>query len=256
MDFLIQVLAGAVVGFAIGVTGVGGGSLMTPFLLIIGYPAPVAIGTDLFYAGITKLGGVFSHHRRHHVAWPIVAYLAAGSIPAAIAVHVLLLDEQFQNSVLFEEVLTRSLGAMLIVTSLILILQNRLPKVPRAHKRESFFLTLLTGAFLGVCVTLSSVGAGAFGAAVLLMLHSRLSAVRIVGTDIAHAVPLTLIAGLGYLGAGFVDPILLLSLLIGSLPAIQLGSRVGHLLPERILRVALILILGALGIYYSVLVRA
>lgn len=256
MDFLIQVLAGAVVGFAIGVTGVGGGSLMTPFLLIVGYPAPVAIGTDLFYAGITKLGGAFSHHRRHHVAWPIVAYLAAGSIPAAIAVHVLLLDEQFQNSALFEQVLTRSLGAMLIVTSLILILQNRLPKVPRAHKRESFFLTLLTGAFLGVCVTLSSVGAGAFGAAVLLMLHSRLSAVRIVGTDIAHAVPLTLIAGLGYLSAGFVDPILLLSLLIGSLPAIQLGSRVGHLLPERILRVALILILGVLGIYYSVLVRA
>ncbi|MYC59633.1 MAG: sulfite exporter TauE/SafE family protein [Gammaproteobacteria bacterium] len=154
MDFLIQVLAGAVVGFAIGVTGVGGGSLMTPFLLIIGYPAPVAIGTDLFYAGITKMGGAVSHHRRHHVAWPIVAYLAAGSIPAAIAVHVQLLDEQFQNSALFEELLTRSLGAMLIVTSLILILQNRLPKVPRAHKRESFLLNWLTGAFIGVCVTL------------------------------------------------------------------------------------------------------
>ncbi|MYC58985.1 MAG: sulfite exporter TauE/SafE family protein, partial [Gammaproteobacteria bacterium] len=135
-----------------------------------------------------------------------------------------------------------------------LILRNRLPKVPRAHKRVSFFLTWLTGVFLGVCVTLSSVGAGAFGAAVLLMLHSRLSAVRIVGTDIAHAVPLTLIAGLGYLSGGFVDPILLLSLLIGSLPAIQLGSRVGHLLPEKILRVALILILGVLGTYYSVFV--
>ncbi len=254
MDFLIQIMAGAVVGFAIGVTGVGGGSLMTPFLLIIGYPAPVAIGTDLLYAGITKLGGAFSHHRRHHVAWPIVAYLAAGSIPAAIAVHVFVLDEQFQNSVLFEEVLTRSLGAMLIVTCLILMLRNRLPKVPREHKRESFFFTLLTGAFLGVCVTLSSVGAGAFGAAILLMLHSRLSAVRIVGTDIAHAVPLTLIAGLGYLSGGFVDPVLLLSLLIGSLPAIHLGSRVGHLLPEQMLRVALVLILGVLGVYYSVFV--
>lgn len=254
MDFLIQIMAGAVVGFAIGVTGVGGGSLMTPFLLIIGYPAPVAIGTDLLYAGITKLGGAFSHHRRHHVAWPIVAYLAAGSIPAAIAVHVFVLDEQFQNSALFEEVLTRSLGAMLIVTCLILMLRNRLPKVPREHKRESFFFTLLTGAFLGVCVTLSSVGAGAFGAAILLMLHSRLSAVRIVGTDIAHAVPLTLIAGLGYLSGGFVDPVLLLSLLIGSLPAIHLGSRVGHLLPEQMLRVALVMILGVLGVYYSVFV--
>ena len=254
MEFSLQILAGAAVGFAIGVTGVGGGSLMTPFLLIIGYPAPVAIGTDLFYAGITKAGGVFSHNRQNHIAWPIVAYLAAGSIPAAIAVHMLLLDDLFNNSVLFEQVLTRSLGAMLIVTSSALILRNRLPKFPRTLKRESFFLTWLTGAFLGVCVTLSSVGAGAFGAAVLLMLHSRLAAVRIVGTDIAHAVPLTLIAGLGYLRAGFVDPILLSSLLIGSLPAIQLGSRVGHLLPERILRVALILILGALGIYYGVFV--
>ncbi len=251
MDFLLQVLAGAAVGFAIGVTGVGGGSLMTPFLLIIGYPAPVAIGTDLLYAAITKLGGVFSHHRRGHVDWPVVACLAAGSIPAAVAVHALLLDEQFQNSALFEQVLTRSLGAMLIVTCLILILRDRLPKVPQAYARESFFLTFATGALLGLCVTLSSVGAGAFGAAILLMLHARLSAVQIVGTDIAHAVPLTLIAGLGYLGGGFVDPILLLSLLIGSLPAIHFGSRVGHLLPERLLRAALILILGALGVYYS-----
>lgn len=254
MDFLIQILAGAVVGFAIGVTGVGGGSLMTPFLLILGYPAPVAIGTDLLYASITKMGGAVAHHRRNHVAWPIVAYLAAGSIPAAIAVHVLLLDEQFQNSVLFEELLTRSLGVMLIVTCLILILRDRLPKVPRGHTRQSFFITWVVGVFLGVCVTLSSVGAGAFGAAALLMLHSRISAIRIVGTDIAHAVPLTLIAGLGYLASGFVDPVLLLSLLIGSLPAIHLGSRVGYLLPEKILRVALILILGGLGLYYSALV--
>ncbi len=254
MEFLIQVLAGAMVGFAIGVTGVGGGSLMTPFLLLLGYPAPVAIGTDLFYAGITKVGGAVAHHRRNHVAWPIVLYLAAGSIPAAIAVHVFLLDALFQNSALFEEVLTRSLGAMLIVTCLILVLRNRLPKVPRSYVRESFFLTWVTGVFLGVCVTLSSVGAGAFGAAVLLMLHSRLSAVRIVGTDIAHAVPLTLIAGLGYLGGGFVDPVLLLSLLLGSLPAIHLGTRVGHLLPERILRVALVMILGSLGLYYSLFV--
>ncbi len=251
MEFAVLILAGAVVGFAIGVSGVGGGSLMTPFLLIIGYPAPVAIGTDLFYAGITKLGGAISHHRRRHVDWPVVALLAAGSVPAAIAVHALLLDEQFQNSALFEEVLTRSLGAMLIVTCLVLILRNRLPKVPREQRRQSLVLTVLSGALLGLCVTLSSVGAGAFGAAVLLMLHSRLSSVRIVGTDIAHAVPLTLIAGLGYLGGGFIDFALLASLLLGSLPAIHFGSRVGHLLPERGLRIALILILGCLGVYYS-----
>ena len=254
MDFLQLVLAGALVGFAIGVTGVGGGSLMTPFLLLIGYPAPVAVGTDLLYAAITKTGGAWAHHQRNHVAWPIVAYLAAGSIPAAIAMHLFVLDEQFQNSALFEQVLTRSLGAMLILTCLILILRNRLPRVSRAYIRESFFLTWCTGVFLGVCVTLSSVGAGAFGAAVLLMLHSRISTVRIVGTDIAHAVPLTLIAGLGYMAEGFVDFMLLLSLLVGSMPGIHLGSRVGPLLPERLLRVTLVSILGVLGVYYSIFI--
>ena len=103
-------------------------------------------------------------------------------------------------------------------------------------------------------MTLSSVGAGAFGAAVLLMLHSRVSTVRIVGTDIAHAVPLTLIAGLGYMAEGFVDFVLLISLLVGSLPAIHLGSRVSPLLPEKLLRVTLVTILGALGIYYSIFI--
>ncbi len=252
MDFPLLIFAGAAVGFAIGVTGVGGGSLMTPFLLLMGYPAPVAIGTDLLYAAITKFSGAIAHHRRNHIAWPIVAYLAAGSIPAAVAVHLLVLDAQFQNSALFEQLLTRSLGAMLLVSGVILALRERLPKMPRAYTRQSFFLTWLAGVVVGVCVTLSSIGAGAMGAGVLLMLHSRLSAVRIVGSDIAHAVPLTLIAGLGYLLGGFVDPRLLIALLIGSLPGIHLGSRVGHLLPERALRLTLTLLLGGLGLYYGV----
>ncbi|MCY4269190.1 MAG: sulfite exporter TauE/SafE family protein [Gammaproteobacteria bacterium] len=254
MDFLQLVLAGALVGFAMGVTGVGGGALMTPFLLIIGYPAPVAVGTDLLYAAITKTGGAWTHHRSNHVVWPIVLYLAAGSIPAAIAMHWFVLDEQFQNSDLFEEILTRSLGVMLIATCLILILRNRLPRVSREYIRQSFFLTWVTGVFLGVCVTLTSVGAGAFGAAVLLMLHSRISTVRIVGTDIAHAVPLTLIAGLGYMAQGFVDFVLLLSLLVGSMPGIHLGSLVSPLLPEKLLRLVLVTILGLLGTYYSIFI--
>jgi len=112
----------------------------------------------------------------------------------------------------------------------------------------------VTGVFLGVCVTLTSVGAGAFGAAVLLMLHSRISTVRIVGTDIAHAVPLTLIAGLGYMAQGFVDFVLLLSLLVGSMPGIHLGSLVSPLLPEKLLRLVLVTILGVLGTYYSIFI--
>lgn len=260
MDFLLHILAGAGVGFAIGLTGVGGGSLMTPLLLLFGYPAPVAIGTDLLYAAITKAGGALSHHRRGNVDWKIVSILAAGSIPAAIAVHILLLDTGFQQSQRFEELLTASLGVMLITTAFILIFKDKLRKGAVEDRPEKFMhalhrnrggVTWLMGLLLGVCVTLSSVGAGAFGAAILLVIYSQTSAVRIIGTDIAHAVPLTFIAGIGYLFSGFVDLSLLLSLLIGSLPAISLGSKVSSKVPEKILQQILTAILLSLGCYYS-----
>ena len=115
MDFLLHILAGASVGFAIGVTGVGGGSLMTPLLLVFGYPAPVAIGTDLLYAAITKANGAYAHHRRGNVDWKIVLLLASGSIPVSICLHAFFLDTSFQNSPHFEKLLTKSLGIMLII---------------------------------------------------------------------------------------------------------------------------------------------
>ncbi len=260
MDLLLHITAGAAVGFAIGLTGVGGGSLMTPLLLLFGYPAPIAIGTDLLYAAITKAGGAISHHRRGNVNWRIVRLLVMGSIPTAMLVHWLLSQSNFQQSESFEGLLTLSLGLMLITTSIILIFRSILRKKAIENKPERLMgmlhgnrsaVTVAMGVVLGVCVTLSSVGAGAFAAAILLIIYSKTAAVRIVGSDIAHAVPLTFIAGLGYLFSGFVDGVLLLSLLLGSLPAIHLGSRLSNRVPERTLQNLLIVILLSLGCYYS-----
>lgn len=259
-EFLLHVLAGAGVGFAIGLTGVGGGSLMTPLLLMFGYPAPVAIGTDLLYAAITKTGGVLSQHRRGNIDWKVVALLAAGSIPATLVLQIAILDSAFQESEGFAELLTKSLGIMLIVTATMMLLRGVLRKKALEDEsvgvlgllhRHRAVVTWLMGIVLGICVTLSSVGAGAFCAAVLLIIYSQTSAAKIIGTDIAHAVPLTLIAGLGYLFGGYVDLQLLLSLLIGSLPAIHIGGRVGHQVPDRILHGILTSFLLALGLYYS-----
>lgn len=235
---------------------------MTPLLLLFGYPAPIAIGTDLLYAAITKAGGAFSHHRAANVDWKIVSLLALGSVPTSILVHAVISESTFQASPRYEQLLTFSLGIMLITTAIILIfrnilrrsaVENRPPTLMGFIQRRRSALTLLMGIVLGVCVTLSSVGAGAFAAAMLLVIYSETKTVRIIGSDIAHAVPLTFIAGLGYLFAGYVDLMLLLSLLIGSLPAIALGSRLSSLVPEKALQGLLIVILLGLGLYYSVL---
>ena len=262
MDLTLHIAAGAAVGFAIGLTGLGGGSLMTPLLLFFGYPAPVAVGTDLLYAAITKSGGALSHHRAGNVDWLIVRLLALGSIPTALLVHGAISQTTLEQSPEFEQLLTSSLGIMLIITSIILILSGNLRKNARENKPERLMgfvsrhrshLTVAMGIVLGVCVTLSSVGAGAFAAAILLTIYAKASTVRVIGSDIAHAVPLTFIAGLGYLLSGYVDLTLLASLLIGSLPAIALGSRLSSQVPERALQGLLIVILFGLGLYYTII---
>ena len=260
MEFLLHILAGATVGFAIGLTGVGGGSLMTPLLLVFGYPAPVAIGTDLLYAAITKAGGAITHHRQGNVNWKIVFLLAAGSIPVSILLHAFFLDANFQESPEFESLLTFSLGIMLIVTAIILIFRDKMRQNAIEERPEFFMLSIhrhrsavtwIMGLLLGICVTLSSVGAGAFGAAILLTIYTQISAVKVIGTDIAHAVPLTFIAGMGYLFSGFVDMVLLVSLLIGSLPAIHIGSKLSSRVPDKLLQRILTVVLLGLGGYYS-----
>lgn len=256
---LTPVFAGAAVGFSIGVTGVGGGSLMTPILLLMGYAPAIAIGTDLLYAALTKLGGIAGHHRRGSIDWRIVRSLSLGSLPAALCTHLALHWGWFFETGTDSSLLTGSLGFMLLITASVLLLRSRLresaealnpPPLLRALQANKSLATTLMGIVLGVCVTLSSVGAGAFAAALLLIIYADTPSARIVGSDIAHAVPLTLLAGIGYWMADQVDMLLLTGLLVGSLPAIQLGTRVAHRLPERLLRRGLIVLLGILGSVY------
>jgi uncharacterized membrane protein YfcA len=189
-----------------------------------------------------------------------VGLLAAGSLPTSLLLHALLINSQFQDSDRFESVLTSSLGVMLIITAMMLIFRDKLRKgavqdkprpLMQAIHSQRAGATVAMGLLLGVCVTLSSVGAGAFAAAVLLIIYDRTATARIVGTDIAHAVPLTFLAGMGYFFAGYVDLMLLISLLLGSLPAINLGSRLGSRVPDKLLQRLLTALLLGLGVYYS-----
>lgn len=257
METLLYILAGASVGFAVGLTGVGGGSLMTPLLLMFGFPTHIAIGTDLVYAAVTKAGGVVSHSRQSTVDWKLAGTLASGSIPASI-LTIFVLKTYFPDSSSYQHVLVSTLGVMLILTSGVLLFKKRLQRVNQGDRRPNPFIehyrtpiTVLMGVMLGICVTLSSVGAGAFGAAILLVLYPALSSIKIIGTDIAHAVPLTLIAGLGHMSLGNVDFALLASLLIGSLPAIHLGTKLGKRLPDKILQPTLASILLVIGVKYA-----
>jgi uncharacterized protein len=260
IDILFYIAAGAGVGLAIGLTGVGGGSLMTPLLILFGFPYNVAIGTDLLYAAITKAGGMVSHTRRKTVEWRIVGYLAAGSLPASL-LTAQLLSSFFSDSSEYQSLLTRSLGVMLVLTATVILLNGRLRKTADTSsvktgeflKRHNHWVVFFAGIFLGVFVTLSSVGAGAFCAAILLVLYPRLPALHVIGTDISHAVPLTLIAGLGhFILLGNVDFMLLGCLLIGSLPAIHLGTALASRIPGNILQTTIATVLLAMGIKFAV----
>jgi len=248
-------LSGFLVGFIVGITGVGGGSLMTPLLVLVFGVAPAtAVGTDLLYAALTKLGGSWAHSRRGTVDWKVVRLLALGSVPAALlsllALKILALDEHSLKALI-----TGVLSVALVLTALALLLKPYLQNLGRKpdgavyelHAHHLPGATIFTGAVLGVLVTLSSVGAGALGVVVLLFLYPRIPTSKIVGTDIAHAVPLTLVAGLGHAALGTVNFSLLGSLLLGSLPGIWLGSHLGVKIPERVLRTVLATMLLLIG---------
>jgi hypothetical protein len=247
---LAQTLSGFVVGVIVGLTGVGGGSLMTPILVLFFGVHPVtAVGTDLLHAAITKSGGTYVHAKKNRVDWRITALLAAGSLPSAVIT--LLSLHAFTGGLGSSKIITTTLGLALIFTGFALLLRTRMKRLSVAYGRTVLprhpGFTIATGVVLGILVSLSSVGAGALGITALIFLYPRLAAQRIVASDLAHAVPLTLIAGVGHWLFGDVDWRLLISLLLGSLPGIYLGSHlVGHI-PERILRVLLIAILLLIG---------
>ncbi|MBI5790778.1 MAG: sulfite exporter TauE/SafE family protein [Rhodocyclales bacterium] len=245
--------SGFAVGVLVGLTGVGGGSLMTPLLvLLFGFKPATAVGTDLLYAAITKGGGSWVHHRHGNIDWGITGRLALGSVPAA-ALTLLLLAQFGIGSHGAPALISAVLGVALLLTAASLIFRQRLLDIAKRRavsadfSRHASGLTVLVGAIVGVLVTISSVGAGALGVTALSFLYPQLATRRVVGSDIAHAVPLTLVAGLGHWYLGTVDVLLLVSLLIGSLPGIALGAHFAARVPERTLRGLLASVLLLVG---------
>jgi uncharacterized membrane protein YfcA len=244
----LYVASGFGVGLLVGLTGVGGGSLMTPLLILLfGIHPSTAVGTDLLYAAATKTGGSLIHGWSRSIHWPAVIRLACGSIPASIVTMLVLwqlhLDGAAQSSMVN---LVLSFALVLTATSLIFrksIMERYRQRLEGVDGRTTAIATVLTGAALGVLVSISSVGAGAVGVTALLLLYPRLPMARIVGSDIAHAVPLTLVAGAGHWALGSVDWHLMGVLLLGSLPGIAIGSYSAVRVPEPVLRVALAAVL-------------
>lgn len=266
-EILYFVLAGLVVGFCVGVTGVGGGSLMTPILISLLKIEPhIAIGTDLLYAAISKFCGSLVHAKKLNIVWPIVIWLAIGSIPASLLTS-WVLEYFLSGSNHYKKILTLVLGFMLVLTGVSIVfrkyieaffarlakrdmntLHQSMDKVVLSGKKKAGVIVM--GVVLGVFVTLSSVGAGAFGIMALVVMFANLPMIRIIGSDVVHAVLLTSVAGLAHMSAGNVDFHLLGWLLLGSIPAIIAGTLLSSSLPEHIIRRVLGITLIALGINF------
>jgi uncharacterized membrane protein YfcA len=240
----LYVASGFGVGLLVGITGVGGGSLMTPLMILFFGIHPVAaVGTDLIYACITKTGGSLVYAFNRTVDWGIVRFLALGSLPAAVAT-LILLHYLGPTSAASNAIVTKVLGVALVLTVLSLLFRKQLLAFygDRAANLDATTLatyTVVTGVVLGALVTLSSVGASALGVTALIILYPALPIIRITGSGIVHAVPLTLVAGVGHLMEGSINVPVLESLLIGSLPGILLGSMLAPRMSDEILRLAL-----------------
>jgi uncharacterized membrane protein YfcA len=241
-----------VVGLLVGFTGVGGGSLMTPLLvLLFGVHPATAVGTDLLYASITKSAGAVMHGFNKTVDWRVTGLLALGSVPAALVTLAVLAWVGHSRDT--ARLISIALGYALLATALSFLLRHKILEIAARRRKEprsarwTATMTMMTGAALGAIVTISSVGAGALGITALLMLYPLLPVARIVGSDIAHAVPLTLAAGLGHWALGAVDWALLGSLLIGSIPGILIGSHFAPKVSDTLLRSLLAGVLTVVG---------
>ena len=251
---LSYIVSGFSVGLLVGLTGVGGGSLMTPLLtLLFGISPTVAVGTDLAFASATKVAGTFAHRYRGTVHWDIVRRLCLGALPAAIAASFALkyfgaLDKEIG------QIIRYSIAGSVLLTVVAILFRTRMQQWINAHPEhqlEGTALTLATvfaGVLLGTLVTISSIGAGAVGATLLVLLYPRLSPAEIAGTDIAYAVPLTAIAALGHWWIGSINWPLLAMLLLGSVPGITIGSLAARAMPEKILRGLLAMTLTGVAI--------
>ncbi|PWF55458.1 sulfite exporter TauE/SafE family protein [Massilia glaciei] len=239
---LTYIISGFAVGLLVGMTGVGGGSLMTPLLtLFFNVPPAVAVGTDLAFASITKAAGTLTHRLRGTVNWDIVKRLCWGALPAAVLATFALkyfgtLDKQIG------QIIRYSIAGSVLLTVVALLFKGKMLNWINTHPERQLrgrplaIATIVCGAVLGVLVTVSSIGAGAIGATLLVLLYPRLTAAEVAGTDIAYAVPLTAIAAFGHWWLGSINWTLLATLLLGSVPGITLGSWIARSVPERFLR--------------------
>jgi hypothetical protein len=251
-----NIVAGFGVGLLVGLTGVGGGSLMTPILVLLFGVAPAAaVGTDLWFAAITKLAGGALHHTRGNIDWQVFRRLSLGSLTASVATIWWL--KTGGGSQVKGGLILHALGVMLALTAAAMLFKAQMQAVGRRlrlGRAEQFkhaqpALTVLGGAVLGVLVTLTSVGAGALGAVMLAYLYPlRMTPRRLVATDLVHAIPLTAVAGTGHLAMGKVDGGLLLQLLAGSIPGVLIGAHFSDRAPERVLRPLIALVLVAVGV--------
>jgi hypothetical protein len=236
-----------------GATGVGGGSLMTPLLILLfGVHPATAVGTDLLYSGMTKVNGAVIHGMNRTVDWRVTGNLALGSIPAAIAT-LLFTAWLRRHGASSSHVVTFVVGVALIATAIVMLARKWLfDRIAAYSKRLSesqrFWLTVALGAVLGALTCFSSVGAGAIGVTFLILLYADMPTAKIVGSDIAHAVPLTLISGAGHWILGSVDWHLLFALLVGSLPGITIGSHLAGRVSDKLLRKIIAIVLGAVGV--------
>ena len=245
-------LAGVLVGLVVGLTGVGGGSLMTPLLVLaFGFHPTTAVGTDLLYASATKAVGTTVHGWRGTVDWRVVGRLALGSVPATI-VTLLILSRTAAGSEGAGHIMSVILGVTLLASAVATLLRARIvayltPRFGTMSGARLTILTVLLGAALGSLVSLTSVGAGALGMTALLILYPSLPVNKLVGSDIAHAVPLTLLGGIGHWILGSVNGALLVSLLIGSIPGIIFGSLIASRVSDRVLGPILAVVLAIVG---------
>lgn len=247
-------VAGALTGFFVGLTGVGGGALMTPILLLFFGVAPTtAVATDLWFAAVTKVVGARVHGASGQVDWQVVRRLWLGSLPVALAVAIFM---SLGSSVGKVDWLKQAIGGLILVTALGLLCAPKLLALARARRMNEPArfkamqpgLTVVAGALLGICVALTSVGAGALGSVMLLYLYPlRMTPHRLVATDLVHAIPLAMVAGLGYLFSGLVDWGMLASLLMGSIPAIWGASLLARRVPARGIQILLAIVLLAAG---------
>lgn len=252
--------AGLVVGFIVGLTGIGGGALMTPILILgFGINPVVAVSTDLMYAAITKMGGVWPYARKKLVNWSVVVALLLGSVPGALLTLWLLNGLENMRSI--EQLINITLGVSLVLTSIAVFLRSRIRTyvlnapnrgVKQLVRRYRLQITTVAGLVLGCLVTLSSVGAGALGTAVLIILFPHMTMPMIVATDLVHAVVLTSVAGIGHWQMGNLDTSLLLFLLIGSLPGVYVGGHLGTRLSPRIVQPIIGSLLFAIGVKFMI----